>query len=161
MRHQQTENPNPSVMPLRHLSFLLFVLPLLAGCAHIADQPPVSVASPLDADAPPAFVASVSPLAADATTRAYNARMAQVDSADSSPAPAGMDTGNMPGMSDMAGMSGMVGMNETNSASPAVPQNAKPLYYTCPMHPEIHSAAPGKCPICGMTLVPHYGEDHP
>lgn len=25
--------------------------------------------------------------------------------------------------------------------------------YTCPMHPEIKRAAPGKCPICGMTLV--------
>ncbi|MGH7145083.1 MAG: heavy metal-binding domain-containing protein [Planctomycetota bacterium] len=26
--------------------------------------------------------------------------------------------------------------------------------YTCPMHPQIHSKVPGKCPICGMTLVP-------
>src|SRR3989344_5777697 len=25
--------------------------------------------------------------------------------------------------------------------------------YTCPMHPEIHEPEPGKCPICGMTLV--------
>jgi FtsP/CotA-like multicopper oxidase with cupredoxin domain len=25
--------------------------------------------------------------------------------------------------------------------------------YTCPMHPEIVRPAPGKCPICGMTLV--------
>ncbi len=25
--------------------------------------------------------------------------------------------------------------------------------YTCPMHPEIHSAHPGKCPVCGMNLV--------
>ena len=25
--------------------------------------------------------------------------------------------------------------------------------YTCPMHPEIHSDKPGKCPICGMDLV--------
>lgn len=25
--------------------------------------------------------------------------------------------------------------------------------YTCPMHPEIHSDKPGKCPICGMALV--------
>ena len=27
------------------------------------------------------------------------------------------------------------------------------FYYTCPMHPEIHSDKPGKCPICGMDLV--------
>ena len=25
--------------------------------------------------------------------------------------------------------------------------------YTCPMHPEVHQDAPGKCPICGMNLV--------
>ncbi len=25
-------------------------------------------------------------------------------------------------------------------------------YYTCPMHPEIHDAAAGKCPKCGMNL---------
>ncbi len=26
--------------------------------------------------------------------------------------------------------------------------------YTCPMHPEIRQQEPGKCPICGMSLVP-------
>ncbi len=25
--------------------------------------------------------------------------------------------------------------------------------YTCPMHPEVQSAEPGKCPKCGMFLV--------
>jgi Cu(I)/Ag(I) efflux system membrane fusion protein len=27
-------------------------------------------------------------------------------------------------------------------------------HYTCSMHPSVHQAAPGKCPICGMELVP-------
>ncbi|MGH8101037.1 MAG: efflux RND transporter periplasmic adaptor subunit [Chthoniobacterales bacterium] len=27
-------------------------------------------------------------------------------------------------------------------------------YYTCTMHPSVHAKAPGKCPICGMDLVP-------
>jgi Cu(I)/Ag(I) efflux system membrane fusion protein len=27
------------------------------------------------------------------------------------------------------------------------------FYYTCTMHPEVHSDQPGKCPICGMELV--------
>src|SRR5438309_1196612 len=26
--------------------------------------------------------------------------------------------------------------------------------YTCPMHPEVRSTSPGKCPKCGMQLVP-------
>jgi hypothetical protein len=26
--------------------------------------------------------------------------------------------------------------------------------YTCPMHPEIERPSPGKCPKCGMDLVP-------
>jgi len=28
------------------------------------------------------------------------------------------------------------------------------VVYACPMHPEVQSNAPGKCPKCGMTLVP-------
>ncbi|TAL77611.1 MAG: hypothetical protein EPN88_02520 [Bacteroidetes bacterium] len=38
-----------------------------------------------------------------------------------------------------------------------VPANEKQknqkLYYTCSMHPEVHSDKPGKCPKCGMNLV--------
>jgi Heavy metal binding domain len=26
--------------------------------------------------------------------------------------------------------------------------------HTCPMHSDVHAAAPGKCPRCGMALVP-------
>ncbi|MDR3706062.1 MAG: heavy metal-binding domain-containing protein [Paludibacteraceae bacterium] len=27
------------------------------------------------------------------------------------------------------------------------------VIYTCPMHPEVQSDKPGKCPKCGMDLV--------
>ncbi len=30
----------------------------------------------------------------------------------------------------------------------------QPIQYTCPMHPEIILDGPGKCPKCGMNLVP-------
>jgi Cu(I)/Ag(I) efflux system membrane fusion protein len=30
---------------------------------------------------------------------------------------------------------------------------ATETYYTCPMHPSVHSPTPGQCPICGMNLV--------
>lgn len=32
-------------------------------------------------------------------------------------------------------------------------------YYTCPMHPQVHEHEPGKCPICGMTLVKVAGDN--
>jgi Cu+-exporting ATPase len=41
--------------------------------------------------------------------------------------------------------------------SPWGPQSAPGSYkitYTCPMHPEVVSDAPGTCPICGMALEP-------
>ncbi len=46
------------------------------------------------------------------------------------------------------------------SAAPAAegtkPAESSPAnpFYTCPMHPEIERKEPGKCPICGMKLVP-------
>lgn len=33
-------------------------------------------------------------------------------------------------------------------------ETKKEMLYTCPMHPTYLSHEPGKCPICGMTLVP-------
>ena len=32
--------------------------------------------------------------------------------------------------------------------------------YTCTMHPEVRSNKMGKCPKCGMTLVPVKGTHH-
>ncbi|MDQ3682000.1 MAG: efflux RND transporter periplasmic adaptor subunit [Bacteroidota bacterium] len=29
----------------------------------------------------------------------------------------------------------------------------KDVYYTCSMHPQINEPKPGKCPVCGMTLI--------
>jgi len=33
-------------------------------------------------------------------------------------------------------------------------QQGQSVTYTCPMHPEIRQQGPGKCPKCGMALVP-------
>ena len=30
----------------------------------------------------------------------------------------------------------------------------KQIFYSCPMHPEVREEKPGKCPRCGMTLIP-------
>jgi hypothetical protein len=37
-------------------------------------------------------------------------------------------------------------MNDTGDAGAAV--------YACPMHPEVTAPVPGRCPKCGMNLVP-------
>ncbi len=45
--------------------------------------------------------------------------------------------GKMGGMNDMANQEGQPGQQ-----------------YTCPMHPEVRQDQPGRCPKCGMDLVP-------
>ena len=45
------------------------------------------------------------------------------------------------------------GRSSTNTAQPPREEQA-PQVYTCPMHPQVQEAKPGKCPICGMALVP-------
>lgn len=32
-------------------------------------------------------------------------------------------------------------------------QDKQQVFYTCPMHPQVHENYPGNCPICGMTLI--------
>jgi FtsP/CotA-like multicopper oxidase with cupredoxin domain len=49
----------------------------------------------------------------------------------------------------------------------AMPEGAGPVTYACPMHPEVTSDQPGRCPKCGMKLLAvgpgaqdHAGMDH-
>jgi hypothetical protein len=38
--------------------------------------------------------------------------------------------------------------------APAAQADQEAKSWTCPMHPEVVQAEPGKCPKCGMKLVP-------
>jgi hypothetical protein len=42
--------------------------------------------------------------------------------------------------------------------TPAPEPQPAPLQFVCPMDPEVRSKTPGKCPICGMTLVANIPE---
>ncbi|HEY5241504.1 MAG TPA: efflux RND transporter periplasmic adaptor subunit, partial [Polyangiaceae bacterium] len=43
-------------------------------------------------------------------------------------------------------------------AAPSSPASSVTTVYSCPMHPEVRSATPGKCPKCGMELQPTGGK---
>ncbi|HEV2319888.1 MAG TPA: efflux RND transporter periplasmic adaptor subunit [Verrucomicrobiae bacterium] len=51
-------------------------------------------------------------------------------------------------------IAGFLAISCAKRQSPGLPDNV--AYYTCTMHPSVHSKTPGKCPICGMDLVPVY-----
>jgi hypothetical protein len=53
--------------------------------------------------------------------------------------------------SEQASLASAAELKRDGIEEPASPTAA--VTYTCPMHPEIVRDAPGKCPICGMTLV--------
>ncbi|MEO8185124.1 MAG: heavy metal-binding domain-containing protein [Deltaproteobacteria bacterium] len=43
----------------------------------------------------------------------------------------------------------------SNDATLASKSEGDPIHhYTCSMHPSVHQQGPGKCPICGMDLIP-------
>lgn len=119
---------------------------LLAGCAA-APQSPVTdhPANPNASEAPTLQPSQV--LALDHATR-----------------PVTQPAETMPTMQhDMNNMnSSMPGMKMPPTTAPAASQAA---VYTCPMHPEVLSDKPGKCPKCGMKLMvrkeaktPEHGE---
>jgi Cu(I)/Ag(I) efflux system membrane fusion protein len=69
-------------------------------------------------------------------------------------------TGSSEGGGADTGSAGASAMGSTTmgsgSATPAVGTGSGSdiSYYTCSMHPTVHSKAPGKCPICSMDLTP-------
>lgn len=58
---------------------------------------------------------------------------------------------------DMHDMNSMPAKESTRTSPPPEAAGQK---YTCPMHPEVVSDQPGKCPKCGMTLVKQSPSDH-
>jgi Cu(I)/Ag(I) efflux system membrane fusion protein len=43
---------------------------------------------------------------------------------------------------------------KSNDTKQIVTENNRAAIWTCAMHPQIRMSEPGKCPICGMDLIP-------
>ena len=56
------------------------------------------------------------------------------------------------------GKPGGPGVAPAAAPAPAAQPERQIKAYHCPMHPEVVSSKPGKCPKCGMELTPIYGE---
>jgi hypothetical protein len=49
---------------------------------------------------------------------------------------------------------GHAGHHHSSVSAPTAEVQAASETYVCPMHPDVKRSTPGKCPICGMKLVP-------
>ena len=112
---------------------LLLILPLLVmGCTAPVEPAPLS----------PGHPASPQALEAEAPARSQTLSFQAVP-----PSPA-------EARAEHIGHAGH-GMAARNGSAPAATRPATTqAAYVCPMHPEVTSAQPGKCPQCGMNLVP-------
>jgi hypothetical protein len=140
---------------IMNTSIRIFVVPfcvlLLSSCAANFQPPSVSATNPASVNARESVTPVAKPmLGTDAVTQKTNELLAA-----SAPGNPSFQPSEMQGMHH--GMSGMEGMQHekagaTKTGSGEQPSSGK-IYYTCSMHPRIHQDKPGKCPICGTTLV--------
>lgn len=152
---------------LKQLSVAIAVTGLLAGCA--TDPPPLPPGNPTDPQARESPQRWPSVLLADATTQAVTERLKQTSNES---AMHGMQHEEMK-MEGHKGMQPSAGgqpekkavademkktADEMKRASDVMKEKSDEMkadapVYTCPMHPEVIRNQPGKCPICGMTLI--------
>ena len=126
------------------LTRVLLMLALAVAVAGCAASPPADPAASVNHPANPNAAEAPLPPPSQVLTAAPSN-----EAAPSADMPSTGHAGH-----DMEGMGhNMAGMDHSMSSSrPAASQHA--VLYTCVMHPEVVSDKPGKCPKCGMKLVP-------
>jgi rubrerythrin len=157
---------------------------LLAGCASTV-PPPLPPGNPADATIRVPTRTPDDLLLHDETTVAIQSELSQTASiAKSAESMQHMDHGNMPGMQhgemkmgnhketppptnsdaekkaladQMKKTSDEMKKTSAEMKEKSEQTNPQNFYYTCPMHPQILADKPGKCPICGMTLIKKEG----
>ena len=122
-------------------SFALVLAGLVAGCAT-TNVPPLSSSNPASVEAREGHTPPPPRLQGDGLIQKANERL--TGNAPVQPQYQPSEMGNMPGIQHE-------GMNMSGEQKPAK------SHWTCVMHPQIKQDKPGKCPICGMTLVEKKG----
>ena len=123
----------------------------LIGCAVNFQPPPLPATDPASVEAKESVTPVARPmLGRDALTQKTNERLATNTPGNPSFEPSEMEQMHH-------GMSGMEGMKHDNTGTAKMDSGETPtsgkIYYTCKVHPQIHRDKPGKCPICGLTLL--------
>ena len=131
-------------MRLYHAFSLLALLG--AGCAGTPTSPALTNDHPASADAPSSPMPAMSNV------------LLQAEPVMPAAGSGGQDAGQHQhgGMSSMGGIQDAGSPPQANAASGAATQTAQPAAaaaYACPMHPDVTSDQPSKCPKCGMKLV--------
>lgn len=137
-----------------------------SGCVGPVEIAPLPYAHPANPDAPAGAVSTagsmLGPTANDtpADGAMNGMKMSHDMGGMKMPAHHGGMAGDMGGMKMPADHGDKMGdmTSDAKAAATAGP-------YQCPMHSEVHSDKPGKCPICGMKMVkkgnaPKPQEDH-